>query len=76
MPPFLPSLTGCSPSPPLPQVLLLEAYEQLELDCAKEIDKALAKEREERGNVERKVQFLQVSGRRGMVQWGCWSSGP
>ena len=43
------------------QVLLLEAYEQLELDCAKEIDKALAKEREERGNLDRKVQFLQVN---------------
>ena len=45
----------------IPQVLLLEAYEQLELDCAKEIDKALVKEREERGNLDRKVQFLQVT---------------
>ena len=42
------------------QVLLLEAYEQLEMDTAKEIDKALAKEREERKTVERKAEFLQV----------------
>lgn len=41
------------------EVLLLEAYEQLEVDCGKEIDKALFKEREERGNLERKVSFLQ-----------------
>ena len=41
------------------EVLLLEAYEQLEVDCGKEIDKALLKEREERGNMERKVAFLQ-----------------
>ena len=41
------------------EVLLLEAYEQLEVDCGKEIDKALFKEREERGNRERKVSFLQ-----------------
>ncbi|GAX75484.1 hypothetical protein CEUSTIGMA_g2927.t1 [Chlamydomonas eustigma] len=42
------------------EVLLLEAYEQLELDCAREIDKALAKEREERGGLDRKVLFLQA----------------
>ncbi len=46
--------------PPPSKVLLLEAYEQLELDCAKEIDKALAKEREEKGNLDRKAHFLQV----------------
>lgn len=40
-------------------MLLLEAYEQLEADCGKEIDKALAKEREERKALERKVC------------WGC-----
>ncbi len=41
-------------------MLLLEAYEQLEQDCGKEIDKALAKEREERKQLERKAEFLQV----------------
>ena len=83
--PFLPTASKCPPSLPhrvLHQVLLLEAYEQLELDCAKEIDKALAKEREERGNVERKVQFLQVrmhrgtGGGRGAGQRGAQSAVP
>ncbi|KAG1678296.1 hypothetical protein FOA52_013917 [Chlamydomonas sp. UWO 241] len=41
------------------EVLLLEAYEQLEADVGKEIDKALSKEREERKTLERRAEFLQ-----------------
>ena len=50
------------------QVLLLEAYEQLEQDVAKEIDKALMKEREDRATLQRKADFLQVRGQ----QMGGW----
>lgn len=40
------------------QVLLLEAYEQLELSVASEIDKALAKQAEELKAANRRVEFL------------------
>ena len=40
-------------------MLLLEAYEQLEKDYGKEIDRALAKQREEMQRMQRKTEFLQ-----------------
>jgi hypothetical protein len=42
----------------LPQILLLEAYEQLELSVAGEIDKALGKQSEELRAATRRVDFL------------------
>lgn len=45
------------------QILLLEAYEQLELSVAGEIDKALGKQSEDLGAATRRVDFLtQVCG--------------
>lgn len=40
------------------QILLLEAYEQLEVSVAAEIDKALAKQAEELKAAQRRVEFL------------------
>ena len=37
----------------------MEAYEQLEKDIAKEIDKALAKQAEELSRLQRRLDFLQ-----------------
>lgn len=42
----------------LTQILLLEAYEQLERDVAKEIDAALGKQAEELKDARRRVDFL------------------
>ena len=52
---------GCTPC--RLQVLLLEAYEQLENDVAKEVDRALAKQSEEVQRLQRRVDFLQVCAR-------------
>eukprot|EP00878_Enallax_costatus_P036784 GHUV01041340.1.p1 GENE.GHUV01041340.1~~GHUV01041340.1.p1 ORF type:complete len:358 (+),score=120.22 GHUV01041340.1:305-1378(+) len=41
------------------EVLLLEAYEQLENDVGKEIDRALSKQAEELSRLNRRVQFLE-----------------
>jgi centrosomal protein CEP290 len=41
------------------QVLLLEAYEQLEHDVGKEVDRALAKQAEELSRLSRRVTFLE-----------------
>lgn len=41
-----------------PQILLLEAYEQLEKDVGKEIDLALSKQAEELKTAQRRVEFL------------------
>eukprot|EP00798_Chlamydomonas_sp_ICE-L_P007852 gene7852-1058_t len=41
------------------EVLLLEAYEQLEKDTGSEIDRALAKQHDEMTRLQRKVEFLQ-----------------
>lgn len=41
------------------QVLLLEAYEQLEADVGQEVDRALAKQAEELARLNRRVQFLE-----------------
>lgn len=43
----------------LPQVLLLEAYEQLEADVGQEVDRALARQAEEVARLTRRVQFLE-----------------
>lgn len=40
-------------------MLLLEAYEQLENDVGKEIDRALSKQAEELSRLNRRVQFLE-----------------
>lgn len=60
---------ACPCPPPLGQVLLLEAYEQLENDVAKEIDRALAKQAEEVARLQRRVDFLQVG-------WSVGARGP
>ena len=41
------------------QILLLEAYEQLENDVSKEVDRALARQAEEVARLQRRVDFLQ-----------------
>eukprot|EP00882_Tetradesmus_deserticola_P021302 GHRQ01023063.1.p2 GENE.GHRQ01023063.1~~GHRQ01023063.1.p2 ORF type:complete len:135 (+),score=58.15 GHRQ01023063.1:441-845(+) len=41
------------------EVLLLEAYEQLEADVGQEVDRALAKQADELARVARRVQFLE-----------------
>lgn len=41
------------------QVLLLEAYEQLERDVGKEVDRALARQADELGRLGRRVTFLE-----------------
>lgn len=41
------------------QVLLLEAYEQLERDVGLEVDKALALQRDEQARLQRRVAFLE-----------------
>ena len=41
------------------QVLLLEAYEQLEQDVGKEVDRALSKQAEELSRLSRRVAFLE-----------------
>lgn len=41
------------------QILLLEAYEQLENDVGKEVDRALSKQAEEVARLQRRVDFLQ-----------------
>ncbi|GFR41280.1 hypothetical protein Agub_g1955 [Astrephomene gubernaculifera] len=41
------------------EVLLLEAYEQLENDVSKEVDRALARQAEEVARLQRRVDFLQ-----------------
>lgn len=46
-------------APSLPQVLLLEAYEQLERDVGNEVDKALGRQRDEQQRLQRRVAFLE-----------------
>ncbi|KAG2499296.1 hypothetical protein HYH03_002874 [Edaphochlamys debaryana] len=41
------------------EILLLEAYEQLENDVSKEVDRALARQAEEMARMQRRVDFLQ-----------------
>jgi centrosomal protein CEP290 len=41
------------------QVLLLEAYEQLEADVGKEVDRALARQNEELSKLHKRVHFLE-----------------
>ncbi|GIL72907.1 hypothetical protein Vretifemale_3051 [Volvox reticuliferus] len=41
------------------KILLLEAYEQLEEDVAKEVDRALSRQQEEMDRLKRRVDFLQ-----------------
>jgi hypothetical protein len=41
------------------QVLLLEAYEQLEADVGQEVDRALARQAEEIARLSRRVQFFE-----------------
>jgi centrosomal protein CEP290 len=41
------------------QVLLLEAYEQLEADVGQEVDRALARQADELARLARRVQFLE-----------------
>jgi centrosomal protein CEP290 len=41
------------------QVLLLEAYEQLEADVGQEVDRALNRQAEEMARLSRRVQFLE-----------------
>lgn len=41
------------------QVLLLEAYEQLEADVGQEVDRALGRQAEEMARLGRRVQFLE-----------------
>lgn len=43
------------------EILLLEAYEQLERDVGREIDKALSKQSEEGQRLQRRVQFLETA---------------
>lgn len=47
------------PRPASPQVLLLEAYEQLERDVGKEVDRALGGQAEELQRLGRRVAFLE-----------------
>jgi hypothetical protein len=60
------------------QVLLLEAYEQLEADVGQEVDRALSKQAEELGRLSRRVAFLeaQLQGERQQVaalgEEGAW----
>jgi hypothetical protein len=61
--PCLSHLVPALPPARRPQVLLLEAYEQLENDVAKEVDRALGKQAEEMQRLQRRVDFLQVCAR-------------
>lgn len=52
-------VTAAPPRFTLHQVLLLEAYEQLEEDVGREVDRALSRQQEEMDRLKRRVDFLQ-----------------